>query len=75
MSGMRIIGLILVALGVVALIYGGFTYTEEEHEVDLGPLEFEVAEKERVNVPVWAGVAAVVGGVLLLLGGRRRLSS
>ena len=38
----------------------------------LGPLEFSVKEKETVNVPVWAGVGAiVVGGLLLLLGGKR----
>lgn len=68
MKPRKVIGLILVALGVLALIYGGFTYTKETHGVDLGPLELEVAEKERVNVPVWLGVAAVVGGALLLLG-------
>lgn len=68
MKTKRLIGLMLVALGVLALIYGGFTYTEKTHGVDLGPVQLEVAEKERVNVPVWLGVAAVVGGVLLLLG-------
>ncbi len=66
-----ILGLVLVALGILALIYGGFSFTKEEHEVQMGPIEFEVQEKERVNVPVWVGVASIVGGALLLALGRR----
>lgn len=66
-----ILGLVLVALGILALIYGGFSFTKEEHEVQMGPIEFEVQEKERVNVPVWVGVASIVGGSLLLALGRR----
>jgi uncharacterized membrane protein YidH (DUF202 family) len=62
----------LIVLGLLALVYGGFSYTRETHDIDLGPLQFEVEEKERVNVPVWAGVACVVAGTGLLLVGRRR---
>ena len=73
MSAIKLLGVVLVALGVLALVYGGFTYTKETHEARLGPLEFSVAEKERVNVPLWAGVGAVVAGtVLLLTAGRKR---
>jgi hypothetical protein len=49
------------------LLYGKFSYTKETHDIKLGPLELSVAEKQTVNVPVWAGVAAIVGGGVLLL--------
>ena len=64
---MRMIGIVLLSVGVLALMYGGFSYTRETHGAKLGPLELSVNEKERVNVPVWAGVVfAVVGAGLLL---------
>lgn len=73
MNGVRVIGLIILALGVLSLIYGGFTYTEETHDADLGPVELEIKDKETVNIPVWAGVGAVVlGGAMALLGGGKR---
>lgn len=73
MRPLQILGLLLLVAGVLALAYGGFTYTKETHDVQLGPLELEVHEKERVNVPLWAGVAmAIGGGVLLTL--RRSMS-
>ena len=68
MSGLRIAAIALIAAGILGLIYGGFSYTKETHEAKIGPLELSIKDKERVNVPVWAGVAAiVVGGGLLLL--------
>lgn len=72
MSAQKILGILLLAAGILALVYGGFSYTQETHEAQLGPLELSVEEKERVNVPVWAGAAAVVGGVLLLVLDRKR---
>jgi len=55
------------------LIYGGFSYTKETHEAKLGPIEFSVVDKERVNVPIWASVGAIlVGGALLVFGGSKR---
>jgi hypothetical protein len=66
MKGTQLLGAILLALGILALVYGGFTYVKDTDEVDIGPIEFTVTDKERVNIPVWAGIAAaVVGGVLL----------
>jgi len=63
---------VLIALGVLALMYGGFTYTKETHEMKIGPIELSVKDKETVNVPIWAGVGAVViGGLLLAFGGRK----
>ncbi len=72
MSGVRLIGLIVLALGILALAYGGFSYTKKTHEADLGPLQIQVQDKEHVNIPVWAGVAAAaVGAGMLAFGGRR----
>ncbi|MBI4500143.1 MAG: hypothetical protein HY700_03180 [Gemmatimonadetes bacterium] len=65
---MKAAGMVLVVLGILALVYGGFSYTKETHDADLGPLKVQVKDQERVNVPVWAGVAAIVGGALVLLG-------
>ena len=66
---MRMLAIVLLIAGALALAYGGFSYTRETHEAKLGPVEIAITEKQRVNVPVWAGVAfLVVGGGLLLSG-------
>ena len=72
MSVTKIIGVLLIVAGTLGLIYGGFSYTREKHDVKLGPLKFSVAEKETVNIPVWAGAGAIAIGVILLLVGRKR---
>ena len=70
---MKIVAILLIVAGVLALVYGGFSYTRDKTAVKLGPLELSVKEKETVNVPVWAGVGAIVaGGLLLVLGGRAK---
>jgi hypothetical protein len=56
-----------VVAGALALAYGGFSYTRETHEAKLGPIELSVKERETVNIPVWAGVAAIVTGGALLM--------
>ena len=73
MNANRIVGLLLVIVGVLAVAYGGFSYTKETTAVKLGPVELSVKEQERVNVPMWAGIGAiVVGGVLIFIGGKKR---
>jgi hypothetical protein len=67
MSAAKIVGIALIACGVLGLVYGGFSYTRETHETKIGPLELSVKDKERVNIPVWAGVGAIVAGGALLL--------
>ncbi|HUP02089.1 MAG TPA: hypothetical protein VM737_11285 [Gemmatimonadota bacterium] len=68
----KVLGVALLALGLLIVVFRGFTYTEERHSADLGPLEIEVEERERVNVPLWLGVVfAIAGGGLLLLPARR----
>ena len=67
MSAVKIVGIVLIALGILGLMYGGFSYTKETHQAKIGPVELSVKDKETVNVPVWAGVGAIVVGGLLLL--------
>lgn len=72
MNSVRIAALALIAAGVLGLVYGGFSYTKETHHATLGSLELSVKDRETVNVPVWAGIGAIViGGALLVLGGRK----
>jgi hypothetical protein len=69
----RIIGLILIVAGIAALGVGGFSYTRETHQTKIGPIELAVKERQEVNIPIWVGVSAiVVGGVLVIFGGRKR---
>ena len=73
MNAVKIIAVVLIVGGILGLLYGKFSYTKETHDIKLGPLEMSVAEKETVNVPVWAGVGSIVGGsVLLLYASRKR---
>ncbi|MGO8975156.1 MAG: hypothetical protein ACLQJ0_18665 [Steroidobacteraceae bacterium] len=71
MNSLKIAGLLLVAAGILGLIYGGFTYTKDTHEAKIGPFEMAVKEKETVNIPVWAGIGAIILGGVLLVGGRK----
>lgn len=76
MNAIRIAGAVILILGILALVYGGFTYTKQTHKADLGPIELKVRDEKRVDIPVWAGVIAVVaGGGLLLFGGPGRKTS
>ena len=72
MNAIKMVAILLIVGGVLGLVYGGFSYTKETHEAKLGPIELSVKDKQTVNVPVWAGVGAIViGGALLLLGGKK----
>ena len=64
---MKIIAILLIVAGIAGLVYGRLTYTKETHEVDLGPIELAVKEKRTVNIPLWAGVVAILAGVALLV--------
>ena len=67
MSALKIVAILLIVAGIIGLVYGGITYTKTTHDAKIGPIEVSVKDKETVNIPVWAGVGAiVVGGVLLL---------
>lgn len=68
---MKVIGIVLVVLGLLGLLYGGFSYTKDSHDIKLGPIELSVKEKQSVNVPIWAGVGAIIVGAALLAFGRK----
>lgn len=69
MNTTRLIAICLIAAGALSLAYGGFSYTRDTTAVKLGPVELTVKERQTVNVPVWAGLGAIlVGGLLLVLG-------
>lgn len=68
----KIVGVILLVAGAASLATGGFSYTKDSTVVKLGPLELSAQQKEEVDLPAWLGVGAIaVGGLLLLLGGRK----
>jgi TRAP-type C4-dicarboxylate transport system permease small subunit len=67
MNALKLVAVALIIAGALALTYGGFSYPKETQEAKIGPLELTVSERERVNVPVWVGAAAIAAGVLLLV--------
>lgn len=73
MGSTKIIALVLIVAGVLGLAYGKFTYTKDTHDAKIGPIELSVKDKETVNVPMWAGIGAIVVGAGLLLAGGRRV--
>ena len=72
MNTNKMVAMALIVAGVLGLIYGGFTYTKGTHEAKLGPISLSVKEKETVNIPIWAGVGAIVIGGLFLVAGSKR---
>ncbi len=72
MRGIRLVAVILIVGGILALVFGGFSFTKECHRARFGPFAFSFQEKERVNVPLWAGVGAIVVGTGLLLARKPR---
>lgn len=71
MNALKIVAIILIIAGIAGLAYGKFSYTKATHEVNLGPLDLSVKEKRTVNVPLWAGLAAIAAGLALLVIPRR----
>ena len=68
MSAIKIAAIVLIVAGILGLAYGKFSYTKETHEAKIGSLELSMKDKETVNVPVWAGVGAIViGGILFFV--------
>jgi uncharacterized membrane protein YidH (DUF202 family) len=68
----KIIGIILIILGIVALVFGGISYTKREKVIDLGPIEATAEEKKTIPLPPILGAISLVGGIVLLLAGSRK---
>lgn len=71
MNPLKLIAIALIVGGILGLAYGGFSYTKETHSAEIGPINLEVREREHVNIPLWAGIGAIVAGALLLANGRK----
>ena len=72
MNPLRLIAIIVIVAGALGLLYGSFSFTKATHDVKLGPIEFSLKEKETVNMPMWAGIGAiVVGGMLFGFSSRK----
>ena len=72
MNTTKIIGIILIAAGVLGIAFGGFSFTKEAHQASLGPLNLSVAEQKTVDIPIWASIAAIVAGAAVLVAASRR---
>ncbi|HEX3140837.1 MAG TPA: hypothetical protein VHQ87_12330 [Rhizobacter sp.] len=72
MNPTKLVGALLIVAGVLGLLYGGFSFTKETHDLKIGPIELSVKEKQQVNVPMWAGIAAIAAGTALLLFGGKK---
>ena len=73
MTATRIIGIVLLVLGCAGFFTGGFSFTKNTTQAQLGPIKLQVQEKEDVNIPQWLSLGAIVlGGVLLVLSFKRR---
>ncbi len=66
MNAIKIAAVALIIAGALGLAYGSFTYTKDTQHAKIGPLELTVSDKQTVNIPVWAGIAAIAAGALLL---------
>jgi TRAP-type C4-dicarboxylate transport system permease small subunit len=67
MNAVRLLAIVLIVAGTLGLVYGGFTYTKDTQKAQLGSLELSIKDTKTVNVPIWAGVGAIVAGGILLL--------
>ena len=68
MDTRKLIAILLIVGGGLSLAYGGFSFTRATHKAEIGPLKLQVTEQQDVRIPLWAGIAALVGGGLLLAG-------
>jgi hypothetical protein len=69
---MKIIGVVLIVLGIIALAYGGISYTKREKVLDIGPIEATTERRETIPLPPVLGGLALAGGIVLLIVGSRR---
>ena len=73
MNAIKITGIVLIVVSVIALAFGGFSYTKDTQEAKLGPIELTVREHKSVDIPIWAGVLGIaIGAALLVYGSKKR---
>ena len=71
MNTQKLVGFALLVAGGLGLIYGGFSYTRETHQANVGSLHMSIDETRHVSIPVWAGIGSLVAGGLMLALGRK----
>jgi hypothetical protein len=72
-AAVRIVAIALIVLGIIALLYGGITYTKREKILDIGPIEATAQTRETIPLPPLVGALAIVGGIALwVVAGRKR---
>jgi hypothetical protein len=72
MNSLKMVGLALILIGALGIAYGGFSYTKDTTAVKLGAIELTVKERQTINVPLWAGISAMVlGAALFVMGGKK----
>ena len=74
MKSTLIIGIVLIILGIAALTYGGFSYTKQETPLQIGNFKVKTEEEKKVPFPPVVGIAAIVGGIVLIVVGARKSS-
>lgn len=72
MNTVKLMAIVMIVAGLLGASYGGFSYTKQTHEANIGPLKLQVVEQERVNIPLWLGLGIAVAGALLLVAGSRK---
>ena len=69
---MKILGILLIAAGILMLVFRGFSFTQEKKVADIGPLELNKKEQKQVSWPLYAGVVGIVAGIAVLAAGSKR---
>ena len=72
MNSTKIIGILLIAGGVLGLVFGGFSFTKQTTKAELGPISLSVQEKQNVNIPLWASLISIAAGAALLVVGAKK---
>ena len=72
MGAVKVMAILLIIAGLLGLGYGRFSYTRETEQAKIGPFELSVQDTQTVNIPVWAGFAAILAGCGLLLAASKK---
>lgn len=72
MNSIKVMGILLIVAGLLGAALGGFSFTRDTHKASFGPINLSVAEEKKVNIPLWASIAAIVAGAAVLAVGAKR---
>ena len=72
MNSTKIIGIVLIVAGLLGIVLGGFSFTQQTHKASLGPLNLSVTEQKTVDIPLWASIGVIVAGATVLVAASKR---